>query len=101
MNEEEKEHIRKNFERMQPEPVARPVEIATALLDEIEITRSFSRKVQQSQYEPIEMFASVKAMVSKDSDINAISEQLQAWAVDQVERDLEKYNKPKEDEIPF
>ena len=86
---------------MQPTPQPERVKIVTTMLNEVEITRSFSRKVQQSQYEPIEMFASVKANVAKDADLNTISEQLQAWAVDQVEKDLEKYNQPKKDSIPF
>ena len=91
----------KAIKSMQPEPVPERVKIVTTMLNEVEISRSFSRKIQKEQFEPIEVFASVKALAAGGADLNAISENLNAWVVDQVERDLEKYNKPKEGDIPF
>ena len=60
------------------------------------ITRSFSRKRQLDQYEPIEAFASFQAEVEEglsEQDLTDISQRLHRFAEAEVERDIENYIK--------
>lgn len=52
-------------------------------IETIEVVRSFSRKVQLEQYQPIEAFSSYKAILKADTSrekINQISQQLSELA---------------------
>ena len=67
----------------------------------IEISRSFSKKVQEKQYEPYEVFASYKAEVTEKEagDVAMLSNKLFKLAVDDVgvalrERYFEKWTNP-------
>lgn len=42
----------------------------------VEVTRSYSRKIQIKQFEPVDVFCSFKAEVTEDCDIKAVSNQL-------------------------
>lgn len=64
------------------------------LIDQVQITRSFSKKVQINQYEPIEVFASAQAILKggqSEADIQTVSRELNALAIKEVERDLKSY----------
>ena len=50
----------------------------------IEIARSFSKTIQEKQFEPINIFASYKAEVSEGEDVEKMSKILFKKAVDDV-----------------
>ena len=50
----------------------------------IEIARSFSKTIQEKQFEPINIFASYKAEVSENEDVEKVSKILFKKAVDDV-----------------
>jgi hypothetical protein len=50
----------------------------------IEISRSFSRKIQLNQFEPIELFCSYKAEVDENDDLAKISHELYTKAMNDV-----------------
>ncbi len=54
------------------------------------ITRSFAKKVQLKQYEPIDVFCSVQAEVNELDMVN-VSETLDAFCKEEVEKSLDKY----------
>jgi len=49
-----------------------------------EITRSFSKTIQEKQFEPINVFASYKAEVSEKDDLEKVSQELYEKAVNDV-----------------
>ena len=53
-----------------------------------EITRSFSAKKQISSYEPIEIFASVKAEVDEKDNLEEVSKKLYLMAMNSVGKDI-------------
>lgn len=60
-------------------------------IDQIEVVRSFSKKIQLKAYEPIDIFASYKAIVKKGAtpeQIDAISQDLHRQAVKDVEFEI-------------
>jgi len=68
--------------------------ISLDLIDQVQVTRSFSRKVQIVQYEPIDIFASYTAVLKKgvsDQDIKKVSNELNELSIKAVESDIEKY----------
>jgi len=63
-------------------------------IEQLEVARSFSRKIQVNQYEPIELFASFKALLKPGTtaeDMQQLSGELNKLAVNAVEHDLKKY----------
>ena len=63
-------------------------------VEQLTVTRSFSRKVQMDQYEPIESFASAQAILKPDAteaDLNKASIELNDFAVREVERAIDEY----------
>jgi hypothetical protein len=61
---------------------------------ELSVTRSFSKKIQIEQYEPIEVFASFSARLTggcEEVDAKAISRQLYELATAEVGRDIDSY----------
>lgn len=56
----------------------------------IEISRSFSKKWQEQQYQPIEFFASVKKEVEEE-EVEKESKRLSEMVVRMVEEDLNAY----------
>lgn len=63
-------------------------------VEQTTVTRSFSRKVQVDQYEPIEVFASVQAILKPEAtevDINKLSLELNDFAIRQVESGIREY----------
>ncbi len=78
--------------------VKKEPEIDTKLVEEISISRSFSRKIQLAQYEPIEVFSSYSAKAVKgisNEGIKKLSQQLFNKAVHDTERDANEYFKLK------
>jgi hypothetical protein len=49
-----------------------------------EITRSFSKTIQEKQFEPISFFASYKAEVDENDDLKKVSAELYENAIDDV-----------------
>ena len=60
----------------------------TNTMSKYEISRSFSRKVQVKQYEPVEFFCAAKAEVETIEDIKATSQLLSAFVKDEVEKSI-------------
>jgi hypothetical protein len=63
-------------------------------VEHIEISRSFSRKVQLKAFEPIDLFASYTAVMkagATQEDINMVSNQLFEKAKADVEKQLSSY----------
>ena len=63
-------------------------------VEQIEVARSFSKKVQLKQFEPIDLFASYKAIMKPGStqvDIDEVSRQLFDKCEEDVEKDLESH----------
>ncbi len=81
---------------MNSEDQNKPAEklLSLDVIEQVQITRSFSRKVQLNQYEPMDCFCSVqtvlKAGVSED-DISKVSRELDAMAKKEVDRSIENY----------
>lgn len=68
--------------------------ISLDLIDQVSITRSFSKKIQISQYEPVDCFSSYTAVLKwgvSESDIMKVSSQLNRLAIAQVESDINSY----------
>lgn len=70
-------------------------------IEQIEVARSFSKTMQVKQYEPINAFASYKAVLkpgTTQKEVEAISSALYKMAVRAVERDIlntaEKHTAP-------
>ena len=62
----------------------------------IEISRSFSRKLQVKQYEPIEMFCSAKMEIENDKVVSGeimigASEQLDRFCQSEVEKSAARF----------
>jgi hypothetical protein len=53
-------------------------------MKKIEIARSFSKTIQESAYEPVNVFASYKAEVEEGESISEVSDRLYQMAVDDV-----------------
>jgi hypothetical protein len=73
-------------------------EIDTDLVKEVSISRSFSRKIQIEQFEPIEVFSSYSATAKKgisNEGIKKLSQQLFNKAVYDTEKNAEEYYKMK------
>jgi len=71
-------------------------------IEQIEVVRSFSKKIQLKQFEPIDIFASYKAVVKQGTspeEIDAISQDLHRQAVKDVEFDIN--NQFKANNNPF
>lgn len=63
-------------------------------IEQIQITRSFSRKVQVKQYEPIDYFASFQAVLREgatEKDVLEVSYQLNSLATKEVEKTIKSY----------
>lgn len=65
----------------------------------IEIARSFSKTIQEKQFEPINIFASYKAELDENDDIEKVSKELYEKAVNDVglaisEKMWEKWTNP-------
>lgn len=65
----------------------------------IEISRSFSKKIQEAQFEPFEVFASYKAEVGETENLPEMSNKLFKMAVDDVglalsDKYFEKWTNP-------
>lgn len=63
-------------------------------VEHIEISRSFSRKVQIRAYEPVDLFASYTAVMkdgATQEDIDMVSNQLFLKAKADVEKELHNY----------
>ena len=56
----------------------------------IEVARSFSRKVNMGNYSTVDFFASMKVEVTKDQ-ADMAGKKLSNWCVQLVERDIEEY----------
>jgi len=72
------------------------IPIALEGIEQIQISRSFSRKKQIAQYEPVDIFASVQATLKPGATaeyIQDVSERLNQFAVKTVEKDLDQYVK--------
>lgn len=54
----------------------------------IEITATYSRKVQIEQYEPMEIAEEITAVLDEDDDPDEVYDELYATARDSVERKL-------------
>ncbi len=68
--------------------------ISLDLVDQVSVTRSFSKKVQMNQYEPVECFASYTAVLKggvSELDIMKVSSELNRLAIVQVESDMNSY----------
>ena len=57
----------------------------------MKITRSFSKKIQLKQYEPIEFFCGAESEVEKIEDIELTSRMLDKFCQDEVEKSLNKF----------
>lgn len=63
-------------------------------VEQVTVTRSFTKKVQLEQYEPVEFFASVQATMkpeATEAEINRTAIELNDAAVSSVETSLESY----------
>lgn len=56
----------------------------------LEITRSFSKTIQERPFEPISIFASYKAEVDEKDDIKKVSAELYKNAMNDVGEDISK-----------
>lgn len=68
------------------------------VISQVQITRSFSRKIQLEQYEPIEVFASVQATLIEglsEDEVVRVSKELDAFVKDEVARDIAQYERLK------
>ena len=56
----------------------------------IEVSRSFSRKIQLNQFEPIELFCSYKATLDEGDDLEKVSHELYRRAMNDVFVEIEE-----------
>jgi len=68
------------------------LQITLDKVENIEISRSYSRKLQVKQYEPMEVFSSYKAVMkpqATNEEINQVSQELYSKAKDEVDTEIE------------
>lgn len=68
--------------------------LSLELIDQVQVTRSFSKKVQIAQYEPVDVFASFTATIKggvSELDVLKVSSELNKLAVTTVESDMNSY----------
>lgn len=74
-------------------------------IEQIEVVRSFGRTVQLKQYEPINAFASFKAVLKSgttEADAQLVGKHLSELASREVDRDIAVYKENlKNNEVPF